>query len=111
MENPLFGPQRHRRWEKDRGAAALQPKKDRREDIERDKTEQQQLALSAQNFALTTVVSALVDHARASDPQLVERIESAIALRHACLQDTSNADREFQEKAIRYLSLLTSPLG
>ncbi|MDW9378302.1 hypothetical protein [Sinorhizobium meliloti] len=100
-----------RRWEKQRGAAALQPKKDRREDIKKDKTEQQQLALSAQNFALTTVVRALVDHARASDPQLVERIESAIDSRHARLQDTSDADREFHEKARRYLSLLTSPLG
>lgn len=62
-------------------------------------------------FALTTVVRALVHHACASDPQLVERIESAINSRHARLQDTSDADREFQDKARRYLSLLTSPLG
>lgn len=75
-----------RHWERERGgSAALREKKDRREDIERDKRERPQLALTAQNFALQTVVRALVDHARASDPELADRLEAAIDARHARL--------------------------
>ncbi|MDX0430780.1 hypothetical protein GOC91_15725 [Sinorhizobium medicae] len=99
-----------RHWERERGSsAALRKKKDRREDIERDKSERQQLALSAQNFALKTVIRALVDHARASDPEITDRLEAAIDARHARLEGLSDIDREFTERAKSYLSLLTTP--
>ncbi|WP_234836360.1 hypothetical protein [Sinorhizobium meliloti] len=99
-----------RHWERERGgSAALREKKDRREDIERDKRERQQLALTAQNFALQTVVRALVDHARASDPELADRLEAAIDARHARLEPLSDTDREFTERAKSYLWLLTTP--
>jgi hypothetical protein len=66
-----------RHWERERGSTAtLRVKKDRPEDIEKDKSERRQLALFAQNFALATVVRALVDHARASDPEITERLEA-----------------------------------
>ncbi|MGO6739772.1 hypothetical protein ACC676_37985 [Rhizobium ruizarguesonis] len=89
--------------------AALRKKKERREDIEKDASEQQQLALSAQNFALKTVIRALVDHARASDPQINDRLNAAIDARHTGLGNVSDTDREFTEKAKAYLSLLTTP--
>lgn len=99
-----------RHWEKERGnSAALGGKKDRQEDIERDKSERQQLALSAQVFVLKTVVRALVDHARASDPEITDRLEAVIDARHARLEGLSEIDREFTERAKSYLSLLTTP--
>ncbi|WP_245489818.1 hypothetical protein [Rhizobium ruizarguesonis] len=96
-----------------RGNAAVRQqfgrKRERQEDIEKDAIEQQQLALSAQNFALKTVIRALVDHARASDPQINDRLNAAIDARHAGLGNVSDTDLEFTEKAIAYLSLLTTP--
>ncbi|MBY5775000.1 hypothetical protein [Rhizobium leguminosarum] len=98
-----------RHWERERGSpATLRMKKDRPEDIEKDRSERQQLALSAQNFALTTVVRALVDHARTSDPAIKDRLEAVIDARHARLVSVSDTDREFTERAKTYLSLLTS---
>ncbi|CDZ29062.1 hypothetical protein NOJ05_04490 [Neorhizobium galegae] len=97
-----------RRWERERGSpAALRKKKDRREDIEKDKSERQQLELSAQNFVLKTVIRALVDRARASDPEITNHLEAAIDARHARLESVSDTDREFTERAKSYLSLLT----
>ncbi|MCW1411011.1 hypothetical protein OLZ32_22425 [Rhizobium sp. 1AS11] len=99
-----------RHWERERGGQpALRKKKERREDAEKDASERQQLALSAQNFALRTVIRALVDHARASDPQINDRLHAAIDARHAGLGNVSDTDREFTQKAKNYLSLLTSP--
>ncbi|WP_431673318.1 hypothetical protein [Rhizobium leguminosarum] len=99
-----------RHWERERGGQpALRKKKERREDAEKDASERQQLALSAQNFALRTVIRALVDHARASDPQINDRLHAAIDARHAGLGNVSDTDREFTQKAKSYLSLLTTP--
>lgn len=99
-----------RHWERERGSsAALRHRKDRREDIERDSSDRQQLALSAQNFALRTVVRALVDQARATDPEITARLEAAIDARHARLEPVSDIDREFTTRAKSYLSLLTTP--
>jgi hypothetical protein len=99
-----------RHWERERGSpAAVRKKKERQEDIEKDAIEQQQLALSAQNFALKTVIRALVDHARASDPRINDRLNAAIDARHAGLGNVSDTDLEFTEKAKAYLSLLTTP--
>jgi len=98
-----------RHWEKERGsAAAIRKKNERPEDIERDISEAQQLALSAQNLALKTVIRALVDHVRVSDPHIEERLEAAIDARHAAIDYPSDTDREFTEKAKAYLSLLAA---
>lgn len=100
-----------RHWERERGSpATLRIKKDRPEDIDKDRTERKQLALSAQNFALTTVVRALVNHAHASDPAIKDRLEEVIDTRHARLASVSDTDSEFTERAKTYLSLLTRPL-
>lgn len=100
-----------RHWERQRGGPpALRTKKDRPQDIEKDESERQQLALSAQNFALTTVVRALVDHAHASDPAIKDRLEAVIDARHARLVSVSDTDSEFTERAKTCLSLLTRPL-
>ncbi|MEB2846432.1 hypothetical protein [Endobacterium cereale] len=97
-----------RHWERERGSTAtLRMKKDRPEDIEKDKSERQQPALSAQNFALATVVRALVDHARASDPEITDRLEAVIDARHERLESKFYTDHEFTERAKTYLSLLT----
>jgi hypothetical protein len=70
-----------RHWEMERGSpAALRKKKERREDLEKDTSERQQLALSAQSFALKAVVRALVDHARASDPGLTTALRWRLKL-------------------------------
>ena len=82
-------------------------KKDRPEDFEEDRSERQQLALSAQNFALTTVIRGLVDHSRTSDPAIKDRLEAVIDARHARLEFVSDTDREFTERAKTYLSFLT----
>ncbi len=95
--------------ERARQFGSTRGKKDRQEDIERDKSERQQLALSAQNFVLKTVVRALVDHARASDPEITDRLEAVIDARHARLEGLSDIDREFTERAKSYLLLLTTP--
>lgn len=97
-----------RHWEKERGGpAALRKKRERPEDVQRDMSERQQLALSVENMALKTVIRVLVDHARASDPHIDERLEAAIDARHAGIDHPSDADREFTDKAKAYLSLLT----
>lgn len=99
-----------RHWERERGSPpALRKKKERREDIDRDASERQQLALSAQNFAMTTAIRALLDHARASDPGISDRLEAAIDARHARLESKSDTDCEFTKRAKIYLSLLTGP--
>lgn len=99
-----------RHWERERGSPpALRRKKERREDIDRDASERQQLALSARNFAITTAIRALLDHARASDPEITNRLEAAIDARHARLEPASDTDREFTERAKNFLSLLAGP--
>lgn len=98
-----------RHWEKERGGSgANRKRKDRRKDIEKDESERRELILSARNFALKTAISVLVDHARASDPQIGDRMEAAIDARHAALENVSDTDREFTENAKRYMSLLTA---
>ncbi|MBX5173382.1 hypothetical protein HJB84_26540 [Rhizobium sp. NZLR1b] len=98
-----------RHWERERGKPTVrQAKKDRPEDIEKDRSERQQLALSAQNFAVTIAIRALLDHARASDPEITDRLEAIIDARHARLESKSDTDHEFTEKAKTYLSILTS---
>ncbi|WP_245519394.1 LysR family transcriptional regulator [Neorhizobium sp. JUb45] len=97
-----------RRWERELGRSGENRKrKDRREDIEKDESERRELILSARNFALKTAISILVDHARASDPQIADRMEAAVEARHAALENVSDTDREFTENARRYMSLLT----
>ena len=97
-----------RHWERESGKPpAWRGKKDRREDIDKDGSERQQLALSAQNFAITTAIQALLDHARASDPEITDRLEAVIDARHARLESKSDTDHEFTERAKTYLSLLT----
>ncbi|MGO6687795.1 hypothetical protein [Rhizobium leguminosarum] len=99
-----------RHWEREHGGQpALRKKKERREDTEKDASERQQLALSAQNFALRTVIRALVDHARASDPLINDRLHAVIDARHAGLGNVSSTDSEFTQKAKSYLSLLITP--
>lgn len=98
-----------RHWEKMMGRSGEGRKRnDRREDIERDVSERRQLIHAAQNFALKTAISVLVDHARASDPQIGDRMEAAVEARHAALENVSDMDREFTENAKRYMSLLTA---
>jgi hypothetical protein len=58
---------------------------------------------------LRTVIRALVEHVRASDPQIDSRLEAAADARLARLENVSNTDREFTESARNYLSLLTAP--
>jgi len=97
-----------RHWERESGSpATVRMKKDRPEDIEKDRSERQQLARSAQNFAMTTAIRALLDHARASDPEITDRLEAVIDARHARLESGSDTDHEFTERAKTYLSLLT----
>lgn len=100
-----------RYWERERGGPlAFRRKKERREDIEKDRLERRDLALSAQNFALKTAIGALIDSARKSDPQIVERMEAAIEVRHARLENVSDTDRAFTEMARAYMSHLTDRL-
>lgn len=97
-----------RHWERERSTSpTLRRKKDRPQDIEKDRSERQQLALSARNFALTAVIRALVDQARASDPAITDRLVTVIEAREARLEPKSDTDREFSEKAKAYLSILT----
>ncbi|MEB2844527.1 LysR family transcriptional regulator [Endobacterium cereale] len=98
-----------RHWEKERGRSGENRKrKERPEDIEKDESERRQLILAAENFALKTAIRLLVDHARASDPQIGDRMEAAVEARHAALENVSDTDREFTENARRYMSLLTT---
>ncbi|WSG98207.1 hypothetical protein U8P76_29395 (plasmid) [Rhizobium johnstonii] len=99
-----------RRWERERGSPpTLRMKKDRPEDIEKNESERRQLALSAENFALTTVIRELVSHAPASDPEITDRLKAAVHARHARLEPVSDTDREFTERAKRFVTLLTFP--
>jgi len=101
-----------RNWERERGrAAALRKKKERQEDIERDASEQRQLATSAHNFALKTAVRVLIAHARVSDPDIVDRINAAVDARQADLEPASEIDRKFTEEARLYVSSLAHPPG
>lgn len=97
-----------RHWERERGVpAAIRRKKDRPQDIETDVSERRQLALAARDFALKTAIRILIDQARASDPQIDERLEAAIDARHDRLENVSETDREFTEKARNVMRLLT----
>lgn len=97
-----------RHWERERGAAAtIRRKKERPEDMERDASERRELAIAARNFAVNTAISVLIDHARASDPRIYERLEAPIDARHDRLENVSETDREFTERARRYMRVLT----
>lgn len=65
--------------------------------MEKDESERWWLILAAQNFALKTAVRFLVDHARASDPQIGDRMEATVEARHTALEHVSDTDREFME--------------
>lgn len=95
-----------RYWERERGSQTLRKKKERREDVEMDKSERRQLALSAKDLALRSVIRVLVDSARVLDPKISDKMEAEIEARHARLEPASDADREFTEKARSYLSVL-----
>lgn len=101
-----------RHWERERGRpAALRMKKERQDDIARDVSEQRQVAVSAHNFALQTAVRVLINHARVSDPEIVERMVASIDARKEALEPASETDHQFTEKAKQYLSLLARPPG
>ncbi|MEJ1177270.1 hypothetical protein WA845_23780 [Agrobacterium sp. CMT1] len=101
-----------RHWERERGRpATLRKKKDRREDIERDASEQRQLSTSAHNFALKTAVRVLIAHARVSDPDIVDRINAVIDARQADIEPASEIDRRFTEEARLYVSSLARSPG
>jgi hypothetical protein len=96
-----------RHWERESGRpSARGTKKDRPEDIEKDGSERRELTLSAEKFALTTVIRALVGHARTTDSTIDERLEAVIDARHTRLGSVTDTDREFTQRAKAYLSLL-----
>lgn len=90
-----------------RGPQDHAEKKERSEDLDRDRSERRELIRSAQHFAMTLVVQALADQARLSDPQFVERLEAAIDAREARLGTVSETDALFTSSAKDYVSLLT----
>lgn len=99
-----------RGWERERGKlAVLREKAERQEDMEKDASERRQLAASAQNFALRNIIRALVDHVRASDPQITERLKATVEARLERVENPSNTDLEFTELAKTYVSLFTAP--
>jgi hypothetical protein len=97
-----------RHWEREGGdRKTMRRKKERSEDLERDRSERRELIRSAQQYALTLVVQALADQARLSDPQFVERLEAEIDAREARLGIVSETDALFTSSAKDYVSLLT----
>jgi hypothetical protein len=100
-----------RRWEREQGSSAgVRKRKDRVEDLEKDDNERRQFHLSARNFAVNTVLKTLVAHARASDPNLDERLTTAVEARFTSLAEPSEMDLEFTNEAKRILAALTAPL-
>ncbi|MCO5731262.1 hypothetical protein [Rhizobium sp. SSA_523] len=97
-----------RHWEREgEDRKTVRRKRERSEDLDRDRSERRELIRSAQHYAMTLVVQALADQARLSDPQLVERLEAAIDARAAKLGIVSEADALFISSAKDYVSLLT----
>jgi hypothetical protein len=95
-------------WEREgEDRETMRRKRERSEDLDRDRSERRELIRSAQHYAMTLVVQALADHARLSDPQFVERLEAAIDARAAKLGIVSETDALFISSAKDYVSLLT----
>lgn len=99
-----------RRWEREIGrSSSIRKRSDRVEDIAKDQSERQQLEKSAECFALRTVLSALIEHARATDPQIDTRLQATVAAHAAELGGNSEAERTFIETAQSYLSIFSKP--
>ncbi|MBB1251693.1 hypothetical protein [Rhizobium sp. G21] len=97
-----------RKWEREQGGpASVRKKSERAEDIAKDHSEGQQLAKSAESFALRSVLRALMEHARATDPQIDARLQAAVDERASDLGDGSEAAQAFIESAQNYLALFT----
>jgi hypothetical protein len=94
-------------WRGKAGPQDHAEKKERSEDLDRDRSERRELIRSAQHLAMTLVVQALADQARLFDPQVVERLEAATDARETRLGTVSETDALFTSSAKGYLSLLT----
>ncbi|MBO0144007.1 hypothetical protein JZX87_22895 [Agrobacterium sp. Ap1] len=101
-----------RRWERQQGRpASMRQKNERAEDIAKNQSERQQLARSAESFALRTVLRALMGKARATDPQIDARLQAPVDARAAELADGSEAELALIETARNYLALFTKSTG
>jgi hypothetical protein len=97
-----------RKWEREQGGpASIRKKSERAEDIAEDRSERQQLARSAESFALRSVIRALMEHARATDPRIDARLQATLDARAAGLGDGSEAEQAFIKDAQNYLALFT----
>ena len=97
-----------RQWEREGGdRKTMRRRKERSEDLDRDRSERRELIRSAQHFAMTLAVQAPAAQARRSDPQFIERLEVAIDAREARLGTVSETDALFTSSAKDYLSLLS----
>jgi hypothetical protein len=97
-----------RRWEREQGRpASIRKKSEHAEDIAEDHGERQQLARSAESFALRSVLRALMVNARATDPRIDARLQAAVETRAADREDGSEAEQSFIEDAQTYLALFT----
>lgn len=93
-----------RHWERERKAPlATRAKKELPQDIEKDADERRQLSISAERFALMTIVQVLLEQARASDATIIARLEAAIDSRLAKLDHVSETGLEFTKHAKRHL--------
>lgn len=97
-----------RRWEREQGGpVSIRKKSERAEDIAKDYSERQQLARSAESFALRSVLQVLMEHARATDPRIGARLQATLDARAAGLNDGSEAEQAFIKDAQNYLALFT----
>jgi hypothetical protein len=101
-----------RRWERQQGTpASMRQKNGSAKDIAKNQSERQQLARSAESFALRTVLRALMEKARATDPQFDARLQATVDVRATELADGSEAERAFIDTARNYLALFTKSTG
>ncbi|WP_018901360.1 hypothetical protein [Rhizobium sp. 2MFCol3.1] len=97
-----------RRWERQqRRTATVRKRPDGPEDIAKDQSEEQELARSAESFALRAVLRTLIEHARTTDAQIDARLRAMVEAHAAEPTEGSQAERVFIETARNYMSTFT----
>lgn len=99
-----------RRWDKEHGHPSADSEgMDGRRFLEIEKRERQALTHSAEKFVLRTIMRVLLDHARGSDLEIDQRLQSAVDARMATIDPGSDTDREFGEAVKDYMAVFTTP--
>lgn len=88
-----------RYWEREQGLQSRGRKTEGHAELERERRDKAAVMLSAQKLATDTAISALIEHASISDPDLRDRISAAVEARISVNDPRSQVQQDFAEQA------------